>query len=144
MPRGTRSSGRAGRSARPGGRRGVGGRSKAGGRSRRRSKFGGKRPGAPRKKGPAKQRKASRVRNKGKARVLGRQSGSGGKSSSLTARPVGSTLGVALAGQSPPPGERGAWEFGKAKPIESLEQKRDRLAKIEAAEAPKLKPKHEA
>ena len=50
--------------------------------------------------------------------MRGRQSGGGGKKSSLTARPIGRTLGVALAGQSPPAGERGAWEFGKAKPAE--------------------------
>src|SRR5947209_16456836 len=116
MPRGTRSSGRAGRPARAGGRRGVAGRSKAGGNSRRRSKFGGKRAGVTKRKGEAKQRKALRVRNKGENRVRGRQSGGGGKKSSLTARPIGRTLGVALSGRSTSAGgERGAWEFGKAK-----------------------------
>src|SRR5437764_15462210 len=116
MPKGTRSSGRAGRSTRPGERRGEAGRSKAGGRSRRKSKFGGKRPGVTGRKGAAKQRKALRVRNKGQNRVRGRQSGGGGKASSFTARPIGRTLGVALAGttstevpvrQRPPGGERG-------------------------------------
>jgi len=121
MPRATRSSGRGGRPARPGGSRGAAGRSKAGGRSRRQSKFGGKRPGATGRKGEAKQRKASRVRNKGENPVRGRQSGGGGKASSFTARPIGRTLGVALAGKAPPPGERGAWEFGKAKPSEPLQ-----------------------
>ena len=58
--------------------------------------------------------------------VRGRQSGGGGKASSFTARPIGWTSGVALAGtasievpagqKSPPGGERGAWGFGKAKP----------------------------
>jgi len=131
MPKGTRSSRRAGRPTRPGGRRGEAGRSKAGGRSRRKSKFGGKRPGVTHRKGSAKQRKALRVRNKGQNRVRGRQSGGGGKASSFTARPIGRTLGVALAGttstevpvrQRPPGGERGAWGYGKAKPAE---KKRD-------------------
>ena len=90
---------------------------KSGGNSRRLSKGGAKLPGVTKKKGPAKQRKALRNRNVGSGRVRGQQSGGGGKTSSLTARPVGRTLGVALAGESPPPGERGAWEFGKAKTI---------------------------
>jgi hypothetical protein len=90
---------------------------KSGGNSRRVSKSGGKRPGVTKKKGPAKQRKALRNRNVGSGRVRGRQSGGGGKTSSLTARPIGRTLGIALAGEAPPPGERGAWEFGKAKTI---------------------------
>src|SRR3954468_3164996 len=90
---------------------------KSGGNSRRISKSGGKQPGATKKKGAAKQRKTLRNRNAGSGRVKGRQSGSGGKSSSLTARPIGRTAGVALAGESPPPGERGAWKFGKAKTI---------------------------
>ena len=90
---------------------------KSGGNSRRVSKGGAKLPGVTKKKGPAKQRKALRNRNVGSGRVRGQQSGGGGKTSSLTARPVGRTLGVALAGESPPPGERGAWEFGKAKTI---------------------------
>jgi hypothetical protein len=119
MPRGPRSSRRAGRPTRPGGRRGLAARAKAGGRNRRKSKFGGKRPGVTRRKGEAKQRKATRIRNKGENRVRGRQSGGGGKASSFTARPIGRTLGVALAGKSPPAGERGAWEFGKAKAAES-------------------------
>lgn len=113
MPRGTRSSRRAGRQARPGRRRGVAGRSKAGGSSRRSSKAAGKRPGGVGKKGAAKKRKNSRNPNMGKGRVRGRQSGGGGKSSSLTARRTGRTLGVALAGRSAP-GARGAWEFGSA------------------------------
>jgi hypothetical protein len=66
------------------------------------------------RKGAAKQRKAKRVRNKGANRVRGRQSGGGGKESSLTARPIGRTLGVALAGKAAP-GERGSWEWGSAK-----------------------------
>ena len=105
-----------GGSPRAGGRRGVAGRHKTGGSTRRVSKSGGKRPGVTKKKGGAKKRKALRTRNVGKGRVRGRQSGGGGKASSFTARPIGRTLGVALAGESPPPGERGAWGFGKAKP----------------------------
>src|SRR5919204_1712400 len=116
MPRGTKSSRRAGRPARPGRRRGIAARAKAGGNSRRRSKFGGKRAGATLRKGPARRRKSLRSRNKGPSRVRGRQSGGGGKTSSLTARPIGRTLGVALAGQSAAAGQRGAWEFGRAKP----------------------------
>jgi len=96
--------------------RGVAGRHKTGGRTRRVSKSGGKLPGVTKTKGNAKQRKELRTRNVGKGRVRGRQSGGGGKESSFTARPIGRTLGVALAGESPPPGERGSWEFGKAKP----------------------------
>jgi len=88
---------------------------KSGGSSRRISKRGAKRPGVTKKKGSAKKRKVLRNRNVGPGRVRGRQSGSGGKQSSFTARPIGRTLGVALAGQAPPPGERGAWDFGKAK-----------------------------
>src|SRR5205085_12434568 len=127
MPKGTRASRRASRPTRPGGRRDEAGRSKAGGRSRRKSKFGGKHAGVTHRKGSAKQRKALRVRNKGQNRVRGRQSGGGGKASSFTARPIGRTLGVALAGttstevpvrQKSPGGERGAWGFGKAKPAE--------------------------
>jgi hypothetical protein len=104
MPRGTRSSRRAGQPARPGRRRGLAGKRKTGGTSRRRLKLAGKRGGVTSRKGASKQRKALRTRNKGRGRVRGRQSGGGGKTSSLTARPVGRTLGVALAGQSPPAG----------------------------------------
>ena len=103
-------------SARATGARGSAGRHKTGGSTRRVSKSGGKRPGVTRKKGSAKQRKELRTRNVGKGRVRGRQTGGGGKASSFTARPIGRTLGVALPGESAPPGERGAWEFGKAKP----------------------------
>jgi len=150
MPRGTRSSGRTGRPTRPGGRRGVAGRSKAGGSNRRRSKFGGRRPAATSKKGPAKRRKASRVRNKGKNRVRGRQSGGGGKGSSFTARPVGRTLGVALAGgtsmevpvrQKSPGSERGAWGFGKAKPAETKKEEQPGPPEIAGpAEAAEVNP----
>src|SRR5205807_7538507 len=99
---------------------------KSGGNSRRISKRGGKRPGVTKKKGAARKRKAVRTRNVGRGRVRGRQSGGGGKGSSFTARPIGRTSGVALAGtasievpagQTSRPGdERGAWGFGKAKP----------------------------
>src|SRR5437763_4310526 len=112
----SKSGGSRGGGARPSGRRGTAGRHKSGGSSRRVSKRGGKQPGVTHKKGAAKKRKALRPQNRGKGRVRGRQSGSGGKESSLTARPIGRTSGVALAGQSPPAGERGAWEFGSAKP----------------------------
>jgi hypothetical protein len=121
MTRGTRSSRRAGRPTRADGRRGVAGRGKSGGSNRRRSKRGKKRPDVTHKKGSAKRRKALRTRNVGRGRVRGRQSGGGGKESSFTARPIGRTLGVALAGQSPPAGERGAWEFRRAKPAEPAE-----------------------
>jgi len=144
MPRGTRSGRRAGRPTRPGGRRGVAGRSKAGGKSRRKSKFGGKRPGVTRRKGSAKQRKGLRVRNKGKGRVRGRQSGGGGKTSSFTARPVGRTLGVALAGESPPAGERGAWKFGKAKPRRRAEPQAGAPEFAGPAEASKVSPSEAA
>src|SRR5437763_14578370 len=103
-------------SARATGARGIAGRYKTGGSTRRVSKSGGKRPGVTRKKGSAKQRKELRTRNVGKGRARGRQTGGGGKASSFTAQPIGRTLGVALPGESAPPGERGAWEFGKAKP----------------------------
>src|SRR5436305_12031124 len=99
---------------------------RSGSSSRRVSKGGAKRPGVTKKKGEAKKRKALRTRNVGRGRVRGRQSGGGGKASSFTARPIGRTSGVALAGtasievkageKSPPGGERGAWGFGKAKP----------------------------
>src|SRR5438552_17472340 len=96
---------------------------KSGGSSRRVLKGGAKRTGVSRKKGSARQRKALRTRNVGRGRVRGRQAGSGGKSSSLTAPPAGRTLGVALAGQSAPAGERGAWEFGKAKVVSKRKRK---------------------
>jgi hypothetical protein len=103
-------------SSRPGGRPGAARRRKAGTANRRTSKSGGKRPGIVGRKGSAKKRKALRTRNVGRGRVRGRQSGGGGKQSSFTARPIGRTLGVALAGQLPAAGERGAWGFGKAAP----------------------------
>src|SRR5205085_7082040 len=98
---------------------------RSGSSSRRVSKGGAKLPGVTKKKGAAKQRKALRTHNVGRGRVRGRQSGGGGKASSFTARPIGRTSGVALAGtasievpagQKSPGGERGAWGFGKAKP----------------------------
>src|SRR5437763_17035090 len=99
---------------------------RSGSSSRRISKGGAKRPGVTKKKGAAKKRKELRTHNVGRGRVRGRQSGGGGKGSSFTARPIGRTSGVALAGTasievpagqpSPPGGERGAWGFGKAKP----------------------------
>ena len=151
MPKGTRSSRRAGRPTRPGGSRGVANRSKAGGRSRRRSKVGGKPPGVTHRKGAAKKRKAARVRNKGKNRVRGRQSGGGGKASSFTARPVGRTLGVALAGTAStevpasqaaaPGGDRGAWGFGKAKPAKKQKKEQPGPPEIAGpAEAAEVNP----
>jgi hypothetical protein len=99
---------------------------RSGSSSRRVSKGGANRPGVTKKKGAANKRKALRTRHVGRGRVRGRQSGGGGKASSFTARPIGWTSGVALAGtasievpagqKSPPGGERGAWGFGKAKP----------------------------
>src|SRR2546423_8462733 len=99
---------------------------RSGSSSRRVSKGGAKRPGVTKKKGEAKKRKALRTHNVGRGRVRGRQSGGGGKASSFTARPIGRTSGVALAGtapievkageKSPPGGDGGAWGFGNTKP----------------------------
>src|SRR5438270_7225931 len=104
----------------------------SGSSSRRISKGGAKRPGVTKKKGAAKKRKALRTHNVGRGRVRGRQSGGGGKGSSFTARPVGKTLGVALAGTASTEvpasqaaaagGDRGAWGFGKAKPAKKQKE----------------------
>src|SRR2546430_5928202 len=71
---------------------------RSGSSSRRVARGGAKLPGVTKKKGAAKKRKAWRTRNVGRGRVRGRQSGGGGKASSFTARPIGRTSGVALAG----------------------------------------------
>src|SRR2546430_5379281 len=99
---------------------------RSGSSSRRVSKGGAKRPGVTKKKGEAKKRKALRSHNVGRGRVRGRQSGGGGKGSRFSARPIGRTSRVALAGTAPievpagpktrPRDERGARGFCKTKP----------------------------
>jgi ribosomal protein L27 len=80
----------------------MAGRRKGGGATGRMGKNGGKRLAVTRRKGEAKKRKSSIIRNRGKGRVRGMQSGGRGKQSSLTSRPTGRTLGVALAGNRRP------------------------------------------
>src|SRR5438270_9975657 len=124
---------------------------RSGSSSRRVSKGGAKRPGITKKKGAANKRKALRVRHVGRGRVRGRQSGGGGKASSFTARPIGRTLGVALAGTASievpasqaaaPGGDRGGWGFGKAKPAKKQKKEQPGPPEIAGpAEAAEVNP----